>query len=135
VIRSIALVAVGALVLSACSKGAEKIDQNDPAAGLSEHILTWRTDIEANHPACETKIEGKGCEGFTVSCKAMQTITPDEAAKGVNSKVIAAMTFTGRMEDGSTGKNGSAFASFARTGSAWTRTEAQPVNLSTCASL
>lgn len=132
-IRSLVLVAASALALSACSQGAEKVDTNDPTAGLSEQILAWRTDIEATHPACATKVEGKGCEGFTVRCKAAQEITPDEQAKGVNSKVIAAMTFNGRMEDGSTGKNGSAFADFARTGSDWTRTEAKPVNLSTCA--
>ena len=132
-IRSFVLAAAGALLLSACSKDAEKADLSDPAAGLDEQIVAWRADLEASHPACRTKVEGKGCEDFTVRCKAIQTITPDEQAKGVNSKIVAAVTFTGRMEDGSSGKNGSAFADFARTGAAWTRTEAKPVNLSSCA--
>jgi hypothetical protein len=132
VIRSFVLVAAGALLLSACGKG-DKADLSDPAAGLDEQIVAWRADIEAGHPACQTKIEGKGCEDFTVRCKAIQTITPEEQANGVNSKIVAAITFTGRMEDGSSGKNGSAFAHFARTGAAWTRTEAKPVNLSSCA--
>lgn len=132
-IRSLAVVAAGALALSACSKKTEAVDLSDPAAGLSEQIPAWRTDIEARHPNCKTKLDGKGCEGFTVTCKAEQTITPQEKAKGVNSKVIAAMTFTGKMEDGSTGNSGSAFAIFARTGSQWARTEAQPVNPTTCA--
>lgn len=132
-IRTFAFVAAGALVLSACGKGAEKVDPADPAAGLSEHILAWTTDLEATHPACKTKVEGKGCEGFTVTCKAIQTITPQEQAKGVNSKIVAAITFTGRMEDGSTGKSGSAFADFTRTGSTWARAEAKPVNPTSCA--
>lgn len=132
-IRTFVLAAAGALVLSACSKEAEKVDLNDPGAGLSEQIVAWTTDLEASHSACKTKVEGKGCEGFTVTCKAAQTITPEEKAKGVNSKVIAAITFTGRMEDGSTGKSGSAFADFARTGVTWARTEAQPVNPTSCA--
>lgn len=132
-IRSLAAGAFGALVLSACAKEAEKVDLNDPAAGLSEHIVAWTSDVEGNHTSCKTKIEGKGCEGFTVTCKAAQTITPAEQAKGVNSKVIAAVTFTGRMEDGSTGKSGSAFATFTRTGSQWTRAEAKPVNPTSCA--
>lgn len=132
-IRTLALVAVGALVLSACGKATEKVDPNDPTAGLSKHIVAWTTDLEADHTACKTKVEGKGCEGFTVTCKAAQTITPAEQAAGVDSKVIAAVTFTGRMEDGSTGKSGSAFATFARTGSQWARTEAKPVNPTSCA--
>lgn len=132
-IRTLAVIAAGALALSACSKAPEKVDLSDPAAGLSEQIVPWTTDIEASHTACKTKVEGKGCEGFTVTCKAAQTITPDEQAKGVNSKVIAAVTFTGRMEDGSTGKSGSAFATFTRTGSQWTRAEAKPVNPTSCA--
>ena len=134
-IRSFALVVAGALVLSACSQGGQKSDPNDPYAGLDAQILSWRTDIETNHPVCSTKIEGKGCEGFAVRCKAAQTITPEEQAKGVTAKIVSAITFSGRMEDGSTGKSGSAFAYFSKTGDAWTRTEARPVNPSTCAPL
>jgi hypothetical protein len=45
------------------------------------------------------------------------------------------MTFAGRNADGSTGKSGSAFAVFTKTGTTWSREGAPPVNLSTCAPL
>jgi len=48
---------------------------------------------------------------------------------------VAAMTFAGRNADGSTGKSGSSFALFSKAGDAWTRAEAMPVNLTTCAPL
>ena len=89
----------------------------------------------ATEPTMFAAMKGSPLLGLNLPTTAvdMATITPEEQAKGVNSKVIAAMTFNGRMEDGSTGKNGSAFADFVRTGSEWARTEAKPVNLSTCA--
>ena len=80
-------------------------------------------------------MEGHGCDGFQVMCKAMQEITPDETAKGVTAQVIAAMTFNGRNPDGSSGKAGSAFAVFSKAGGQWTRAEARPVNMTTCAPL
>lgn len=123
------------LALTACSSGGKSAGSSDPYAGLDTQILNWRTELEATHPACKTKVEGKGCQDFQVMCKAAQEITPDETAKGVSAQVIAAMTFAGRNADGSTGKSGSAFAVFSKSKDAWTRTEAQPVNLSTCAPL
>jgi hypothetical protein len=134
VIRPAAAAALAALLLTACSQG-DQADSGDPIAGLDQQILAWRTAIEAGHSACATKVEGKGCQDFQVMCKAAQEISADEAAKGVKAKVIAAMTFAGRNPDGSTGKSGSSFATFAKTGDAWARAEAKPVNLSTCAPL
>lgn len=129
------LAAVIALVaLTACSSGGKPAgNAGDPYAGLDTQILAWRTELETSHPACKTKVEGKGCQDFQVMCKAAQEITPDETAKGVTAQVVAAMTFAGRNADGSTGKSGSAFAVFSKSGDAWARTEAQPVNLTTCA--
>ncbi len=125
-----------AALLAACSQGGgAKSSSSDPYAGLDTQILAWRTEIEANHSACANKVEGKGCQDFQVMCKAAQDITPDETAKGVTAKVVAAMTFAGRNADGSTGKSGSSFATFAKSGDAWTRAEAKPVNLTTCAPL
>lgn len=121
------------LVLSACSSGGDAADASDPTAGLDAQILAWRNDVEASHPACATKIEGKGCESFEVTCKGLQELTPEDQAKGIATKVVAAMRFSGRTADGSTGKSGSAFAEFSKAGGEWTRTEAKPVNLSTCA--
>ena len=121
-------------MLTACSPGG-RADANDPSAGLDRQILAWRTAIETAHPACAAKVEGKGCQDFQVMCKAYQEISPDETARGVTSKIVAAMTFAGRNPDGSTGKSGSSFALFSKAGNEWTRAEAMPVNLSSCAPL
>lgn len=135
VIRPALAAGLAAFLLAACSQGAPQADPNDPYAGLEPQILAWRTDIEARHPTCATKVEGKGCEGFEVRCKGAQEIGPDAAAKGVTAQVVSAMTFVARNPDGSTGKPGSAFALFTKTDGEWTRTEAMPVNLTTCAPL
>lgn len=123
-----------ALLVTACSSG-DKADPNDPYSGMDKQILAWRTDLEANHPACSAKVEGKGCQDFQVMCKAAQEIDAAETARGVTAQVVAAMTFAGRNPDGSTGKSGSAFAVFSKAKNAWTRTESKPVNMSSCAPL
>jgi hypothetical protein len=135
VIRTLALAGMSLLVLAACSPKAGQPASNDPAAGLSAEIGAWHKDLEASHPACASKVEGKGCQDFQVMCKAYQEISPDEAARGVTSQVVAAMTFAGRNADGSTGRSGSAFALFSKTRDGWTRAEAMPVNLQSCAPL
>lgn len=121
-------------LLSACSSGGDTAASSDPTAGLDAQILAWRNDVEASHPACTTKIEGKGCEAFEVTCKGLQDLTPEEQAQGIAAQVVAAMRFAGRTADGSTGKSGSAFAEFTKANGQWTRAETKPVNLSTCAS-
>jgi hypothetical protein len=130
------LVAAGLLLsLAACSQGGQKPAAGDLNAELQPQILDWRNAVEASHVACRTKVDGKGCESFEVTCKAAQDISPAETAKGVTAQVVAAMTFNGRTADGSSGKPGSAFARFTKTNGAWTRSEAKPVNMSTCAPL
>ena len=121
------------LLLSACNSGGDAASSSDPNAGLDAEILAWRNDLEASHPACATKVEGKGCESFEVTCKGLQELTPEEQAQGITTQVVAAIRFSGRMADGSTGKPGSAFAEFSKANGQWTRTEAKPVNLGTCA--
>jgi len=136
VIRLSVVVCLAALSLAACGQaGGNKQASTGPYAGLETQILEWRKTIEATHSACATKVDGKGCQDFQVMCKAAQEITPDETAKGVTAQVVAAMTFAGRKSDGSTGKSGSSFALFSKTADGWTRTEAMPVNLRTCAPL
>ena len=125
----------GLLLLAACSQGGDKAGPKDPYAGLSAESLAWHTDLEANHVACRHKVKGHGCDGFEVTCKAMQEITPDETAKGITAQVVAAMTFDGRNSDGASGQSGSAFALFSKAGGKWTRAEAMPVNMQTCAPL
>ena len=129
--RTAALLAASLFLLAACSQGGTKSDTSDPNAGLDPEIVAWHTDLEAGHVACRTKIEGRGCDSFEVTCKAMQEITPDETAKGVTAQVVAAMSFNGR----SGGQPGSAFALFSKAGGKWTRAEAKPVNMRTCAPL
>lgn len=123
------------LLLAACSQGGGDSAGQGAYAGLEKEILDWRADLEAHHVACQNKVDGKGCESFEVTCKAAQEIGQDEIAKGVTAKVVAAMRFNGRNADGSSGKPGSAFALFSKTGDAWTRTESKPVNMSSCAPL
>ena len=128
------LAALPLLLLAACSQGAPKAAAaGDPYAGLDAQIQAWRTDLEATHPVCKTKIGDKGCEGFEVTCKGAKPLKPDDAGKGVTARIVAAMTFTARTADGSTGKAGSAFADFTKAGGQWTRSEAKPVNPTTCA--
>lgn len=133
-IRPAVLAVSAALLVSACSSG-DKASSSDPYAGQDQQILAWRTDVEANHPACATKVEGKGCQDFQVMCKAAQEIDAAEAARGIEAQFVAAMTFAGRNADGSTGKSGSAFAVFSKAGDAWSREESKPVNMTTCAPL
>jgi hypothetical protein len=119
-------------LLTACSQG-ESSDPSDPTSGLDPQIVAWRDSIESSHPACRTKVEGKGCEGFEVTCKGARELTAADQSKGVTARVVSAMRFTGRMTDGSTGKAGSSFVEFTKTGGTWTRAEADPVNPTTCA--
>lgn len=133
-IRPAAAALLAALLTTACSSG-DKAASNDPYSGMDKQILAWRTDLEARHPACAAKVEGKGCQDFQVMCKAAQEIDAAETAKGVTAQVVAAMTFAGRNADGSTGKSGSAFAVFSKANGEWTRVESKPVNMSSCAPL
>lgn len=129
-IKPLLLAGLAALLVAGCSKSGGEAASSDPYSGLDKEIVGWRDSIKARHPTCANKAEGKGCVGFEVTCKAQQTITAAETAGGTTARVIAAMTFTG---DGGSGSSGSAFAVFTRTGQGWTRTEAKPVNLGTCA--
>lgn len=133
-IRLAVAASLAALLVSACSSG-DKATSSDPYAGQDQQILAWRADVEANHTACATKVEGKGCQDFQVMCKAAQEIDAAETAKGVTAQFVAAMTFAGRNPDGSTGKSGSSFATFSKANNEWTREEAKPVNMSSCAPL
>lgn len=134
-LRPVALAGLSMILLSACGSQGGGAASSDPNAGLDTQILNWRTAIEDSHETCSAKVEGKGCQDFQVTCKAMQEISPDESAKGVTSKIVASIRFAARNTDGSTGKSGSAFALFTKTGDAWVRTESPPVNPSTCAPL
>lgn len=124
------MVALTTLALCACSDGAQTSD--DPYAGVDAEIQAWRESLEATHPLCTIKVEGKGCEGFEVACKGAREVTPTDAAAGVTARLVAAMVFHGRAEDGAA-TPGSAFATFTKTGAAWKRSEADAVNLQTCA--
>ena len=123
--------AAALLLLAACGEGQSQAS-TDPYSGLSPEILAWRTDLEATHPACSTKLDGKGCQSFEVTCKGSKTLTPADRASGATAKVVAAMIFQGLGGPGG-GQPGSAFAEFSKTGGEWTRIATAPVNLATCA--
>ena len=134
VIRTVALAGLSLLVLTACSKGEDsEAKAEDPNVALRPLIAQWSKDLEATHPACGVKVEGKGCQDFQVTCKAVHEVSPEDAKKGITDQVVAAMTFAARNPDGSTGKSGSAFALFSKTGDTWSQGGSDPVNLQTCA--
>ncbi len=122
------------LLLAACSSGIQD-DPKDPYSGLSREIVPWTEAVEASHPTCKAKVGGKGCVGFEVTCKGARDLTPEDRARGVTAKVVAALRFSAKTEDGSTGKPGSAFAEFSKANGEWTRIEAMPVNPSSCSAL
>ncbi|MBL8771050.1 MAG: hypothetical protein JNK30_06670 [Phenylobacterium sp.] len=133
-IRILAVAGLSLSVLSACSSGGgDAAASDDPNVALRPLIAQWSKDIEATHSACSAKVEGKGCQDFQVTCKAEHAVGAADAQRGVTAQVIAAMTFAGRNPDGSTGKSGSSFALFSKAADGWTRGEAMPVNLQTCA--
>jgi hypothetical protein len=118
------------LTLAACSKAENPTGEEGKFAGLEPQIVAWRDAIEAESPHCKVKAEGgKGCQDFAVACKRERAITPEEQARGVTAKLVAAVTFNSRAADA---KPGSAFAEFTRANGAWTRTETGPVNMGTC---
>jgi hypothetical protein len=133
VIRSLVVTTLAAFVLAGCGKPDSASTSADPYSGLDAEFVSWRKEIEATHPGCKLKVDKKGCEAFQITCKAQQEITPDETAQGVTAQIVAAMTFMGKGSDGSSDNPGSAFAVFSKAKGAWTRVEAPPVNLSTCA--
>jgi hypothetical protein len=127
-----ALPLLAALALCACSPGgktdAAKPGEDPRFAGLDGEIVKWRADIEKTNPTCTA---AGGCLDYEIACKGERPLSAEDQAKGVTARVVAAITFNPKVE---TAKPGSAFAEFARSGAGWTRTEAQPVNLSSCAS-
>lgn len=122
------------LMLGACGQ-ADKPAGNDKFAGLDKEILTWREDILKGDKLCQSQAEGQKCMGFEVTCKAERTITPDETAKGVTAKVVAALNWTGFDQKFKQTQTGQATALFTNTKGAWARTEHTSVNPSTCADL
>ena len=122
------------MMLGACSQ-AEKAAPGDKFAGLDKEILTWRQEILKSDKLCQSQAEGQKCEGFEVTCKAERTITPDETAKGVSAKVVAALNFSGFDQKFQQPQTGQATSLFTNTKGAWSRTEHTSVNPHTCADL
>lgn len=121
--------------LGGCSKPVVTGAAADPNAGLDVQILNWRTEIVKSDPLCQSQVEDQKCTGFEVSCKAMRTITPDEAAKGMTSKLVAAMNWSGFDPKRKQTQPVVRTVQFSKIGSSWTRSDHGPVNPSTCADL
>jgi hypothetical protein len=122
------------LILGACNQSA-KSTAADKFAGLDGQILTWRQEILKGDKLCQSQAEGQKCEGFEVVCKAERAVTPDDQAKGVTAKVVAALNWNGFDPKFKQSQRATAAALFTRANGAWTRAEHPPVNLSTCADL
>lgn len=129
------------VALGACST--ERAASDDPYAGLDEAIRVWRTDLVASSacpaPAPEAQVEGpgaaEGCRSFSVACKVEAELTDAETAEGVAAKALTAMRWEAWDPETQEFRQTSAAAAFVRVGEDWTRTEAAPVNLSTCSPL
>ena len=122
------------LLLGACNPPA-KSTGDDKFVGLDGQILSWRQDILKGDKLCQSQAEGQKCEGFEVICKAERTVTPEDQAKGVTAKVVAALNWNGFDPKFKQSQRATATALFTRTNGAWARVEHVPVNLSTCADL
>ena len=125
---------VALLMLGACSQ-AETPAAGDKFAGLDKEILTWRQDILKSDKLCQSQAEGQKCEGFEVTCKAERTITPDETARGVSAKVVAALNFSGFDQTFKQPQTGQATALAINTTVAWSRVVHTSVDPNTCADL
>lgn len=124
------------LMLGACSPAADKSTAGDGKfVGLDGEILTWRKEILKSDKLCQSQAEGQKCEAFEVACKAERTITPQDTAKGVTAKVVAALTWNGFDLKFKQAQTGTATALFTRTRGAWARAEHTSVNPNTCADL
>lgn len=104
-------------------------------AGLDGEILKWRGEIIAQDPLCKQTAADQKCQGFDVACKAERTVTADDTAKGIVSRVVVSMSWTGFDPKFSHAQNGSRAAEFAKDASGWTRTDHKPVNMNTCGDL
>ncbi len=123
------------MMLGACSQADKGAAGADKFAGLDKEILTWRQEILKSDKLCQSQAEGQKCAGFEVTCKAERTITPDETARGVSAKVVAALNFSGFDQKFKQPQTGAATALFTNTKGAWSRAEHTSVNPSTCADL
>jgi hypothetical protein len=127
----LAVLAVSLGALGACSQsdGQSAADANDKFAGLEPQLVAWRAEIEAQSPVCQVKTDGKGCQDFAVACKREVEVAPEEAARGVTARLVAAMTYSSKAADA---RPGSAVAEFTRTNGAWSHKDADAVNMATC---
>lgn len=124
--------------LGACST--ERTADAGPYAGLSDAVRDWRLALVASSacpaPAPEAGVEGpgarEGCRSFAETCKVEVPLTEAERGAGVQAKALTGLRWEAWDPTSSEFRNASAAAYFTHSGGAWTRTDAPPVNLSTC---
>ena len=131
--RAAALAAL--LVLGGCGDGAKTAGPQDQYAGLDADILKWRGEIASSDALCQSQAAGEKCDSFEVACKAQRTITPEDQAKGVTAKLVAAMDWNGWDPKLKQAQRGSKAALFTKAGGAWTHTAHGTVNLTSCADM
>jgi hypothetical protein len=124
------------LILGGCSQASQSGSQaGDKFAGLDGEILNWRKQIIAVDPLCKGTAEDQKCQSFEVACKAERTVTADDTAKGINARVVVAMTWNGWDPKLKQAQSGSRTSEFTKSSSGWARADHAPVNLSTCADM
>jgi hypothetical protein len=101
-------------------------------AGLDDQILTWRKEIIATNPLCQSKASDQKCDSFEVACKAERTVTPDERSKGVIGHVVAMVAWNGFDPKFQHAQSGTQVAEFTKAASGWTRTPHAPVYMQSC---
>ena len=123
-------------ILGACGQQTQTGGQaGDRFAGLDAEILKWRQDIIATDPLCKSQAEGEKCESFEVACKAERTVTPADQAKGVTTRVVTQMTWTGFDPKFKHQQSGTRVAEFSKTAAGWTRATHVPVYMQSCADM
>lgn len=121
------------MLVAGCQQGGQPAVGADKNAGLDVAIKAWHANIKDTDAMCANKPEGQGCQAFEVACKVESPIGPEEKAAGVTAKVIAAMSWEAWNPKTSEFRSQSDVVQFTKIGQEWTRADAPPVNLSTCA--
>lgn len=133
-VRTAGAVLAGLLVLGGCQQGGSAAGQGDDKyAGLDAAIRTWHASVKETDTQCANKPEAQACNSFEVACKGDRPLNPDDQAKGITAKVVAAMSWQAWSAETSEYRPASGVAEFTKVQGEWRRADAAPVNLATCA--
>lgn len=133
-VRVAVAAALAGFVLGGCQQGGSAGGAaGDKNAGLDGAIRTWHASIKENDALCVNKPEAQSCNSFEVSCKGERPLDPADQAKGVTTKVVAAMRWQAWHPERAEYRPASGVAEFTKVDGEWRRVDVGPVNLATCA--